>query len=251
MEYLEVSPQMYDNIQGTNDLDMVADHISAKRKKKLQKKITAGKFKGKRLKKKQAIVAGTRQTLGGRLLGVATGGLSKLTTKAGRTEVKKAGKIAVKIAENIALLPLLPLLPMMKKTLKQKGVRTGNTPLEITNAFYTNVVKKTDHLNPDIDLLEIDSKDHLAVAIGAVVSAIIAFVKGIKKKKASGETLSKIEQTIATGTDIAEKVLNEKAQTETATTVGSKLLFDRKTQFLIIGIIAAVVIIAVIIARKK
>ncbi len=263
MEFLAVNQETFDKIQGVNDLNAVRkvvsnfeeeNHISKKRKAKLEKKIAAGKFKGKKLKRKQAIVEGKRQTIAGKILGVATGGLSKLTTKAGRTEAKKGAKVVGNVlAAGTILAPVMPLMPMMKRALKKKGVTPPKMPIDVLNAFYKNVVKGGSNYDghlPNIDLLEIES-DHLAPAVGAVVSAVLAFVKLIKKKKNSGETLTKIEETIANGTEQIETELEEKAKTEVAEQVGSRLLFDKKTQTIIIIVIVIIIGIAVYIARKK
>lgn len=232
MEYIEVNPDTFDNINSINDLETI-DHVSKKAKRKAAKLTKkASKAKGRKKKRllRRAKRVETKGTLGERI----------------------AKGIKTVVASSTILLPVLPLMPMMKRTLKKKGVSVGKNPLDIVNAFYKNVVKKSkDGGNyEDIDLLDVD-EDNLAPAIAAVVSGVIAFIKGIKKKKQSGEKLTVVENVIASGTEEAETQLKAKAQEETAQVVGQKLLFDRKTQFIVIGVVVVVIIIAVIISRKR
>jgi hypothetical protein len=250
MESIEVNDQMYDEIQGTNDLEMV-DHISKKRKKKLEKKIAAGKFKGKKLARKQAIVSGKKQTTFGKILKVATGGASALGSKAGRTSLKQDAK---KIAGATVLLPLQPLRPVMMKGLQKEGVSVSSkTPLvDIANLYYNKVVRKHDSSLEECDINNFED-NVIGEAIGVVVKGIIAFIKGVKKKKKAGVPLTKTEEEINTTVEkIESKVIepaqeqaSEMAQTEVEQKIGG-FVFDNKIIILIV--IAAVVFFLI---RKK
>lgn len=250
MESIEVNDRMFDQIQGTNDLEMV-DHISKKRKKKLEKKIASGKFKGKKLKRKQAIVEGKRQTTFGKILKHATGGVSALGSKAGRTELKKDAK---KIAGATVLLPLQPLRPAMMKGLKKEGVSvTAKTPLiDIANLYYNKVVRKHDASFEECDINNFED-NAIGTAIAVVVKGIIAFIKGVKKKKQAGVPLTKAEETINTAVETIEnKVIDpakeqgeEMAQAEVEQQIGG-FVFDNK-----IIIIAVIAVIAFLLIRKS
>jgi hypothetical protein len=210
MESLELNDYDYNNIQGTNDLEMI-DNISKRRKKKLEKKIAAGKFKGKKLARKKAIASGKKMTLFGKIAGVATGGASLMASKAGRAAAKKGVKA---IAGMTVLLPLQPLRPMMVKRLKKEGVSVSNKTalIDLANLFYNKVVRKKDSSFEEIDLNNIsDYDDHVVgAAIGAVVSGILAFIKGIKKKKKAGEKLDAGDELIEAGVAVIEKQIEEK-----------------------------------------
>jgi hypothetical protein len=254
LESVELPPDSFDEIQGTNDLEMI-DNVTKKRKAKLTKKIAAGKFKGKKLAKKKGIVAGTRMTTFGKIAGVATGGASLLASKAGRKTAKKIGKAVI---GSTVLLPLQPLRPVMIKGLKKEGVSASiKTPIiDLANLFYKNVVRKNNSSFEEIDLNNLSDYDgdNFAVAISAVVSGIIAFIKGVKKKKASGAPLSKAEETIAEGTEAVEAKIEESAEDEAASQIGETVMSGAQSlanpkTLLILG--AGVLAIVIFFAMRK
>jgi hypothetical protein len=216
MESLEVNKDTFDNIQGTNDLEMI-DNVTKKAAKKQKRK------------------ARRKKILGG-VLAVATGGVSKLATKKGRKQIGSVLKGAAGVS---VLLPLVPLRGMMIKALNKEGiVATKRTStVDLANRFYKNIVQKHDKSYDDMDINTIPP-DHVAAAIGIVVTAIISFIKNIKKRKADGEKLSKAEELVAAGTEEAEAKINDSAKGEAATEVGTALLFDRKTQLIILAVVA-------------
>ncbi|MFA5297627.1 MAG: hypothetical protein WC389_05400 [Lutibacter sp.] len=256
MEYLQVNQNTFDNIQGMNDLEMVdnVSKLAKKRSAKLTKKAAGATGKKKAKLTKRAATVAKKGTLLGRIghvvAAVSTGGVSLLASKKGRSQLKKAGKVVGKGAVLSALLPILPLVPMMRKSLEKKGVKTKKgQPLETLNLFYKNVVQGKQGNWEAIDLLE-TPEDNLAPVIGVVVSAVISFIKALKKKKADGKTLTKTEQVIVDGTEEAEKQIIEKAKEEAAGGVGKKLLFDRKTQMIIIGVVLLLGVIVYTVSRK-
>ncbi|MFA7302012.1 MAG: hypothetical protein WC069_06900 [Candidatus Shapirobacteria bacterium] len=270
MESIELNSYDYEQVQGTNDLEMI-DNISKRRKAKLEKKIKAGKFSGKKLKRKQGIVAGTRLTTFGKIAGVATGGASLAASKAGRVQLKKAAKKAGDITKGVAgatvLLPLVPLRPMMIKALNKEGiVATKRTStVDLANRFYKNIVRKGNPSFEEIDLNNIESYDDnvIGTAIAAVVSGIIAFVKGIKKRKASGEKLNATDELIEAGVAAIESGIAAK-EGETVTdepvdvdgtnnpieNLGAKMGVSPMVIYAAIVIII-IVVIMVIVRRKK
>lgn len=251
MQYLEVNQEQYDGIQGTNDLDNIAEGVDNlfNRKKAVARK---KRRTARRVKRKTRRIS--RATKKGKTRRVAK--LKKRITKTKKRGSKRVKRIQTKgtLAERIALAPLLPLRAMMAATLKKRGVKASkNTPIvELANLFYNKVVHKS---NPghyeEIDLLDYYDDNVAGLAISAVVKGILEFIKGVKKKKEKGEPLNKVEQTVATGTEIAETKAKESAQEEAASQVGKKLLFDKKTQMIIGGVVVMVIIIAVVLARAK
>jgi hypothetical protein len=224
LESVELPSDYYDEIQGTNDLEMI-DNVTKKRKAKLTKKIAAGKFKGKKLAKKKGIVAGTRMTTFGKIAGVATGGASLLASKAGRKTAKKIAKVVV---GSTVLLPLQPLRGVMIKGLKKEGVNASKTTpiIDLANLFYKHVVRKNNSSFEEIDLNNLSDYDgdNFVVSISAIVSGIIAFIKGVKKKKASGTPLTKAEEIIVEGTEAVEAKIEESAKDEAASEIGETVM---------------------------
>ncbi len=160
--------------------------------------------------------------------------------------VKKIGSVA----GSAVLLPLLPLKPLIKKILKQKKLSTAGSLKDLVNRFYNGVVKKHP-AGKNYDNIDLDNYDdeNSVDAIGLVVGAIIDFIKQIKKKKESGAKMTKEEETIIAGTDKVTKKLSEKAKSEAAANIGEKILFDRKTQFIIIGVVIAIIIVVLMVMR--
>lgn len=239
METIEVNDSLYDSIQGSNDLEVI-DNVSKQAKRratKLQKKATktTGK-KAIRLTKKAK-----RLSTKGTLLGQVAKGAGKVAKKIGKTAIQPA------------LLPLIPLKPVMKKALEKKGKKAPQKMLDLVNAFYNEIVKQSNYdYYENIDLLDIpEGTDYAAVAISTVVSAVLGFIKSLKKKKAEGGALTPLEDTILKGTEQTEEKIREEAKSEAAQTVGEKILFDKKTQMYIIIGIVAIVGIALYIQRKK
>jgi hypothetical protein len=220
MQTIEVSENRFENIEGLNDIQEVADSITAGRKKRLEKKVKSGKGSKRKQAIRKELIAGTRRTL--------VGGIAQ-RVKESVTDPKTA--------------PLVPLRPVMIVVLSKKGIKANNktSTADLANLFYENVVRKDNKNLQHIDINELD-EDYAVVALSVVVDAIISFIKSIKDKKKAGETLNKTEEVIATGTEMAEKKIEEGAKDEAAKNVGSKLLFDRKTQIVVIGVVIAVVI---------
>lgn len=230
MEFMEVNPQSFDNIQSFSDLETAGRTDNVTKVGKLLRKV--GKSK---------------------VLAVATGGASKLASKKGRQEVKKvASKVGKTIIGTSVLLPLQPLRPVMIKGLKKEGVKADNKMqlVDLANLFYKHVVRKQDKSFEEIDINNLD--DHaVGAALGAIVTGIISFIKKIKSKKKAGEALTKMEEVIAEGTEEVETQIESGAKEEIAQQVGTSLLFNKKTQMIVVGVIVVIIIIAVVIARKK
>lgn len=239
MEYYEAQDYEYEDLRTSDDMrNFIGDNHAKGRLRKKLKKVTGSKF--------------------GRIAaGIMTGGASVIATKKGRADLKKsakkAGKLAKKVLKGSAFLPLFPFKAVMVKILKGKGknVSMKTDMLDVANMFYNDIVRKHDKSFEDIDLDTINTTDEHVVgtAIAAVVGGIISFIKAIKKKKAEGKKLTKIEDEVATGTEQVEAQIKSGAKEEAAQQVGAKLLFDRKTQIIVVTVIVVIVII-VIVMRK-
>lgn len=141
--------------------------------------------------------------------------------------VKAVGKGVKSVGVRLALAPLYPLIPVMRNALKKKGVNPPKKLPDLAEAFFNNIVKKS---NFDSyysgKTLEYDgyNDDHIA---GDIVQGILKFVKDLiqkkkDKKKGIPVALSPVEEEIVGG---AERVLNkiEKKATESGISVESDL----------------------------
>jgi hypothetical protein len=205
------------------------------------------------------------------LLAVATGGASLAVDKQGRkmaaTDLKNAAKAAVSLAKNLnpMFLPLMPLRPLMRKALAKAGhpVSKKINITDLANQFYQYVVKPTKHYQgegafydePDLNMLDTPDDNIVEAAVSGIITGILDFIKGIKNKAASGQKLSPLEADIANGTAKVEGLLaskaKEQARTTAANTIGTKILFDNKTHWIIAGVVLAIIVVTIIIIKKK
>lgn len=124
---------------------------------------------------------------------------------------KAVGKAVKKVATAAVYAPLLPLKGIMKKALKKKGVAAPSKMPDLAEAFYNNIVKKSnfDSYYHGRTLERDGYNDHF---IGVeVVAGILKYVKDIlqrKKAKKAGQpvALSPVEEEIAAGSD---RILSE------------------------------------------
>jgi hypothetical protein len=266
MEALIVDPETYDNIEGYNDLETVAettDNLFKRRQKKRIKRIkrrTARRVKRKTRKAKRKTRRATKLAKRGKTKRAAR--VKKRAARATKKAVKKQKRGAKRVkrvetkgtlGQRLMLAPLNPLKPIMVKALKTKGLKfTNKSPLlQVVNEFYNKIVRGKDKTLEEVDLLSFYDDHVIGDIAGSVVTAVIDFIKKLKKNKAEGKPLTKTEEKIVKGTEVVETKIKEKAEDEAAATVGKKLLFDKKTQLIIGGVVVMIIIIAVVIARKK
>jgi hypothetical protein len=108
------------------------------------------------------------------------------------------GDTAGKVFKEAKFAPLLPFKGAMKKALKKRRVTLRSNKLsEIATKFYNYVVKKKS--DPLISSYSHDPNySHLDPAIvSLIVTAILAFFKQLKQKKANNEPLSPTENMLA------------------------------------------------------
>lgn len=163
-----------------------------------------------------------------------------------RSWVAKTGEKIGNTLADVVLAPLLPFKGLMKKALEKRGYKPSNKLRELAEQFYNHVVKNNFEGNNYDDVYvsadNYEDEDHAAIAIGAIVSAILAFIKGIKEKGDSGEPLSGTEKAIYQGTQEAETQIQDRAKLEASAAVGESILFDKNTQLVIIGGLALIIV---------
>jgi hypothetical protein len=229
MQAIEVNSSDYDNITDFESFNEMND----------QAHFGANHFKKGKLKK-------AFKKVGRVALAVSTGGASELATKKGRAGIKKGVKKVGKVLKEIALdttifAPLVPLVPMMKKGLQKKGKPVPKGVSNIAKSFYNEVVVKHgsyEQIHYDNDL---DADNIIAEAASGIVKGVLEFIKGLKKHKAEGGKLTPTEEAIVAGTDLAAAKIDEQAKDEAAGAVGKRILFDRKTQIIIVAVLVAII----------
>ena len=117
-----------------------------------------------------------------------------------KKDKKKSGSFS---ADDL-ILPLVPLKLAMKKILKDRGITPPDNLKELAHVFYDKVVKAHKSTFEPIDHIE------PVMTLTAIVTAIIKFIKDLKKKKESGQKLDKSEQKIL---DTTEKLVSEGEET--------------------------------------
>jgi len=123
--------------------------------------------------------------------------------------VEKLGQIGV----------LLPFKKMMREALKAKGINTTDqTDLaEIASLFYDNIVRKKSNYSVGNFALS-------AAAIGGIISGILSFIKGLKRKKDEGATLTQAEEKILTNAEKVDAAAEEMEKDYTEESIGELLM---------------------------
>jgi len=255
MEYLGISQSDYDNIQ---DFDSLENHLKiGKKLKKLAK--GAGKV-AKKVGKKAFKVSGAGLAVKGvktvkkkKLIGKGLKAVGKAGKKVGKgigKAAKAVGKVVKAVGQEALVAPLIPLRGVMLKSLDSHGHKTSSktSTMKLANLFYNEVVRKKDSSYEAIDINNLED-EHIAPAVLAIVTGIIDYIKSLKKKKASGEPLTKAEQEIMKQTENVESkiasgqsVIDDVVAKQEAQAIGEtvmdvkKDLFEPKT-LLIIAVI--------------
>lgn len=161
--------------------------------------------------------------------------------KIGKTQKrqKRRKKIVGAIKKVVGFSILGPLMPVMGKALRSKGVNTKGMGLaEMSKQFYNKIVVKQSGdmyeeliYDPDVDYID-------PVTITALVSAVIGFIKRLKKKKEEGATLTPTQEKIVSGSDAVMENIKYEAEVQGAESIGRTLFMDNK--IIVIVVIAAV-----------
>lgn len=271
MESIVVNHFDYENITSEEDMDNLFKKVRAKRAtkraKKLEKKgkttkaavkrAKATKLTAKRGKEKRTAVAQLKIARGvKRSTKAAKKGKTAKAARITKRATTRATRVTEKgtAAERAALAPLVPLKPVMVKMLTNKGIRvsTRDPILKIAELFYNNIVRKSNKFLGEVDFDNLE--DHaIGIAINAVVTAIVDFIKQSKRKRDEGKELTKTEQVLVTGVDLVQAKIEEKAREEAAQEVGQKILFDKAFQAKIgwIGAILLLLVLGGMFLRRK
>ena len=152
---------------------------------------------------------------------------------------------------------LKPLGPVLDLALESVGETPGKTIDVTAEKFYNKVVrpsKKTGVMNFAMDYPEINTSqmtvDSADNARDTIIDAILAFARTARDKQDAGQPLTGVEKILADGSRVVEQSLTEKAKEEAGRKLGESILFDRRTQFIILGVIVGIILITVAIAKK-
>lgn len=151
---------------------------------------------------------------------------------------------------------LKPLKKVLQMSLESVGVRPGKTIDIVAEQFYNDVVrpsKKTGIADFKFDYPEINTGhmtyDQADNAKDVITESILKFVRVARRKEAAGNKLTKVEQILSDGSKIVEKNIEDTAKAEAAKKVGESLLFDKRTQFIVLGVVVGIVLL--VLAFKK
>lgn len=152
---------------------------------------------------------------------------------------------------------LKPLQPVLKLALESVGETPGKS-LDVTaEKFYNKVVrpsKKTGVMNFQMDYPEINTSqmtiDSADNARDTIIDAILSFARTARDKQDAGQPLTGVEKILADGSRVVEKNLTEKAKEQAGQKLGESILFNRRTQLIILGAIVGIILITVAIAKK-
>lgn len=164
---------------------------------------------------------------------------------------QKGGIKVLKSGEKIDYSELSPLKDVMKIALTVVGATPPESLPLIAQEFYNKVVTQvTTGIGPadykkDAEKIVIADKydeDQNNVK-NIIIDGITSFVRGAKMKSAAGKKLTKVERVIVEGVTAAERSAENEIKRSLAQRVGDKILFDRKTQIIILISITAIIIL--------
>jgi hypothetical protein len=145
---------------------------------------------------------------------------------------------------------LKPLKKVMQMALESVGVKPGKTIDIVAEQFYNNIIrpsKKTGIADFKFDYPEINTGhmtyDQADNAKDVITESILKFIRVARRKEASGSKLTKVEQILADGSKIVEKNIESTAKQEAAQQLGQNILFNKKTQLIIVGAIVGIVLL--------
>lgn len=203
----------------------------------------------------------------------------RLLRRAGRVEGRKGRSWAGKTVKNIgkvvtapvrlaALALVKPFEKKMRNMLRKRGMAAPKKFKDVVKTFYNVVVAKKGSNFEPIDFnrygdWEVPASDNVIplvaaapalVAKGAaagkgapllkvIVDAIVKFFKNALGKAKRGEPMTPVEEEAAKGAAEVEKILEREAKAEASQRVGASLLFDKKTQMIIIIAIVGIVLL--------
>jgi hypothetical protein len=145
--------------------------------------------------------------------------------------VKKVGAVAA----DAALIPIFPLLVVMKKMLKDKGIKHPSDNTGTVKAFHQTFIKPRKSFD--------SQRSNLIEDVFSIVKDVIKFFAAAKKKKDAGKADK--EELIAVG--LANKIATTPAPAEPKTAAVS---LSSNKNLMIIGGLAVIVIVFVMMKKK-
>lgn len=134
---------------------------------------------------------------------------------------------------------LTPFKQVFKDVLQSKGIHAPDNMEDLSQLMYNNIVAKEEE-RMNFDTMQPGYKYH---ADEAVTDALVAYVKNLADRKASGDTtLSKIQDKIASAGIAVQDSLTKTATAEVNKKVGESVIGNAKT----ISIIAVILLILII-----
>lgn len=138
---------------------------------------------------------------------------------------------------------LTPFKQTFKEVLESKGIHAPDNMEDLSQLMYNNVVAKEEE-KMNFDTMQPGYKYH---ADEAITDALVAYVKNLADRKASGDTtLSKVQDKIATAGIQVQEALTKTATDEVNKTVGESVTGNYQT-IIIVAVIILIVIIYLIV----
>lgn len=163
------------------------------------------------------------------------------------TLLKGAGSPASMAATDNQYKVLAPFRPLMEEVLTAKGINPPKGMADLTQVFYNTFVAKPDSGRPVMNFDDMLPTDSYHVD-EAVVNAVVGYVKELSDKKASGETLPKFQDKIATLGLNVQAGLTKKTEEQVAQKVGETVITNRNNIMIITGVV--LVVLAVLFFKK-
>lgn len=152
---------------------------------------------------------------------------------------------------------LKPLMPVMNLALKSVGESPGKTVDVTAEKFYDKIVRPSGTIGvmnfsqdyPKITpaQMTINSADN---ARDTIIDAILSFARTARDKEDAGQPLTGVEKILADGSRVVEKSLTESVKKQASEELGASLLFSRRTQLVVLGVIVGIVLLTVALVRK-
>lgn len=238
MEAIEISQNEYDSLD--TNTEIIDNALGDRRKIRLAKRAAAAR---------KALASGKK------LRGRAKRDVKRLKRKPDvfkkkiaktQKRQKRRKKVVGAIKKVVGFSILGPLMPVMGKALRSKGVNTKGMGLaEMSKQFYNKIVKPQS--GDTYEVIEWDTDvDYIdPVTITALVSAVIGFIKRLKKKKQEGAKLTPTQEKIVSGSDAVIDGIKYEAEVQSAESIGRTLFMDNK-----IIVIVVLAVVALMIFKK-
>lgn len=179
------------------------------------------------------------------------GDVAKQDVKSIGAGIKSAAHSVVSGAEDLPYVSLLPFKGMMQKELDSKGIKHSGTLHELAPLFLKHIVHEESHSFEYHNNFDLESHNIVEEVASGIITAILEFIKGLKKKAASGLGLTPTEANILNGATQVSNATMRIAKTQVEIAISEKIrkfLFSWKG---IVAIMALGVLIFIVYEEKK